>query len=84
MSGARPAARLLLVDDDELIVDALSVALEDEFEAGDTAAVAAQKLHRVIDGRRGVHFCGAYWGNGFHEDGVRSAMAIGRAFGQEL
>jgi predicted NAD/FAD-binding protein len=50
----------------------------------DAAAMAAQKLHRAIDGRGGVHFCGAYWGYGFHEDGVRSALAVGRAFGREL
>jgi len=50
----------------------------------DVAAMAAQKLRHVIDGRRGVHFCGAYWGYGFHEDGVKSALAVGRAFGREL
>ncbi len=38
-------------------------------------AVAAQRRHAEIDGRRGVHFCGAYWGFGFHEDGVHSAHA---------
>jgi predicted NAD/FAD-binding protein len=42
----------------------------------DGAAVAAQKLHGSIDGVRRTHFCGAYWGFGFHEDGVRSAMAV--------
>jgi predicted NAD/FAD-binding protein len=40
------------------------------------AAFAAQARHAEIDGRHGVHFCGAYWGNGFHEDGVRSAEAV--------
>ncbi len=33
---------------------------------------------RSADGRR-THFCGAYWGWGFHEDGVRSALRVGRA-----
>lgn len=28
-------------------------------------------------------FCGAYWGFGFHEDGVASALAVTRAFGAE-
>ena len=42
------------------------------------AAVAAQKRHAEIDGVRGVHFCGAYWGYGFHEDGVKSALAVCR------
>ena len=30
-----------------------------------------------------VLFCGAYCGNGFHEDGVRSAIAVCDAFGVE-
>ncbi|MBT8486554.1 MAG: FAD-dependent oxidoreductase [Phycisphaerae bacterium] len=37
---------------------------------------AAQRRHaEVIDVNR-TSFCGAYWGAGFHEDGVRSAMAV--------
>jgi predicted NAD/FAD-binding protein len=41
----------------------------------DAAALAAQKLHAEISGRRRTHFCGAWWGYGFHEDGLRSALA---------
>jgi len=36
--------------------------------------VAAQARHAEISGVRGTHYCGAYWGWGFHEDGVRSAL----------
>ncbi len=39
------------------------------------ASVAAQREHTMINGRGGMYFCGAYWGYGFHEDGVRSAMS---------
>jgi predicted NAD/FAD-binding protein len=46
------------------------------------AAVAAQARHAEIDGRDGVHFCGAYWGYGFHEDGVKSAEAVLSRFPQ--
>ncbi len=42
----------------------------------DTDAMAAQQLHAEIDGRGGVHFAGAYWGWGFHEDGLQSAIAV--------
>jgi predicted NAD/FAD-binding protein len=38
------------------------------------AGVAAQARHAEISGVRNTHFCGAYWGWGFHEDGVRSAL----------
>ena len=37
-----------------------------------------------INGRNRTWFCGAYWGYGFHEDGVRSALDVGAAFGREL
>jgi predicted NAD/FAD-binding protein len=46
--------------------------------------IRAQARHGEIDGRRGVHFCGAYWGYGFHEDGVRSALAVLRAIDAHL
>jgi uncharacterized protein len=39
-------------------------------------AVAAQKRHGEISGVRGVHFAGAYWSWGFHEDGVASAHRV--------
>ena len=42
----------------------------------DSATVAAQARHSQISGRRGVSFCGAYWGSGFHEDGLQSALAV--------
>jgi predicted NAD/FAD-binding protein len=35
--------------------------------------VAAQQRWAEISGQRRTHYCGAYWGWGFHEDGVRSA-----------
>lgn len=46
-----------------------------------TAAVAAQRQHGAINGRRRTYYCGAYWGHGFHEDGVNSALAVARCFG---
>ena len=42
---------------------------------------AAQRRHPEVIRRRRTSFCGAYWGNGFHEDGVNSALAVCRAFG---
>lgn len=47
-------------------------------------AVAAQKRYDDIGNRNRTHFCGAYWFNGFHEDGVRSALRVTEAFGLEL
>ncbi len=47
------------------------------------AALAAQRRYAEINGRNRTYYCGAYWGNGFHEDGVNSALAVGRLFGRQ-
>lgn len=46
--------------------------------------VAAQQCWADINGVNRTYFCGAYWGYGFHEDGVKSALAVCRQFGKEL
>jgi predicted NAD/FAD-binding protein len=38
------------------------------------AAITAQGRWKEISGVRRTRYCGAYWGWGFHEDGVVSAM----------
>lgn len=50
----------------------------------DTQAIRAQSKHSEISGVERTHFCGAYWGNGFHEDGVKSALEVCRRFGVGL
>ena len=45
----------------------------------DAGAIDAQREHTQIDGDGGIHFCGAYWRWGFHEDGLQSAMRVVRA-----
>lgn len=45
------------------------------------ASVAAQARRGEIQGRRRTWFAGAYWGWGFHEDGMRSAVDVARALG---
>ncbi|MGH8553122.1 MAG: NAD(P)/FAD-dependent oxidoreductase, partial [Methylococcales bacterium] len=37
--------------------------------------IRAQRRHAEISGVNRTGFCGAYWRNGFHEDGVGSALA---------
>jgi predicted NAD/FAD-binding protein len=49
-----------------------------------TDAVRAQRHASVINGRAGTWFCGAYWGYGFHEDGVQSALRVCERFGARL
>lgn len=44
----------------------------------------AQARHKELIQHNRTSFCGAYWGNGFHEDGVNSALAVCQAFGVTL
>lgn len=50
----------------------------------DFPAVRSQARLPGLQGQRRTWFCGAYHGNGFHEDAVRSGAAIGEAFGESL
>jgi predicted NAD/FAD-binding protein len=47
-----------------------------------SAGVAAQARRHEISGSNRTHYCGAYWGWGFHEDGVRSAQQVARELGE--
>lgn len=38
-----------------------------------SASVKARGRWEEINNHRHTHYCGAYWGYGFHEDGMRSA-----------
>ncbi len=50
----------------------------------DTAAINAQQRFSEIQGIQNTWFCGAYWRNGFHEDGVWSAIEAFKMFTQKL
>jgi uncharacterized protein len=47
------------------------------------ARAAAQRRHPELVNSNWTSYCGAYWGNGFHEDGVVSALAVCRAIDTE-
>ncbi len=44
-------------------------------------AIRAQQRWSEINGRGGVYYCGAYWGYGFHEDGLASAVRVAETLG---
>ena len=47
----------------------------------DAAALHAQARLWGLQGRRGTYFCGAYFGAGFHEDGLQAGLAVAEALG---
>ncbi|MCF2856007.1 FAD-dependent oxidoreductase [Pseudoalteromonas sp. SMS1] len=49
-----------------------------------TQSIQAQKRKNEVDGVNRTYFCGAYWFNGFHEDGVRSAVDVAKKLGVEF
>jgi predicted NAD/FAD-binding protein len=67
-------------------IDRTTVLAEFEYDhpVFDAAAMAAQRRRTEIQGDRGTFFAGAYWGYGFHEDGVVSALDVCRHFGTGL
>ncbi len=50
----------------------------------DRSAVLAQASLRRLSGQDRIHFAGAHLYNGFHEDGIRSAVDVARALGVEF
>lgn len=47
-------------------------------------SLAARNRRREINGVNRTYYAGAYWGYGFHEDGVASALEVCKHFGKTL
>jgi uncharacterized protein len=47
----------------------------------DAKAMAAQRRLWLLQGERNTWFCGAYFGAGFHEDGLQAALAVAEQLG---
>ncbi len=47
----------------------------------DAAALVAQKDLWPLQGQRNTWYCGAYFGAGFHEDGLQAGLAVAEALG---
>lgn len=47
----------------------------------DGAAMMAQRALWSLQGRRRTWYCGAYFGAGFHEDGLQAGLAVAEALG---
>ena len=47
----------------------------------DAAAIAAQRQLWTLQGARNTWYCGAYFGAGFHEDGLQAGLAVAETLG---
>jgi len=50
----------------------------------DPKSLNARRSQDNLNGQNRTYYCGAYWGYGFHEDGVNSALAVCKHFGKTL
>jgi predicted NAD/FAD-binding protein len=50
----------------------------------DIMGMANQARHDELNGLNHTYWCVAYWGYGFHEDGVKSALQVAQMFGEKL
>ena len=68
----------------EIASDSVIAEFQYEHPVFDAAALAAQQRRPEIQGHQATYFAGAYWGFGFHEDGVNSALDVCAHFGVGL
>ncbi len=78
IDSARPLL-LTLNRPDDIDRDCVLAEFDYDHPVFDAAAMRAQYRRREIQGPHGRYFAGAYWGYGFHEDGVQSALDVVRA-----
>jgi len=64
--------------EDQVDPSRLLARFEDGHPRFDLGAIRAQARYEEVDGRGGVHYAGAYWANGFHEDGLASGYRAAR------
>jgi len=69
---------------DRIRPDAILEAVEFHHPIHTLASLRAQKRFAEISGKNRTSYCGAYWGYGFHEDGVQSALQAVKPLGVGL
>ncbi|MFP5489365.1 MAG: FAD-dependent oxidoreductase [Acidimicrobiia bacterium] len=74
-----PGSRRYLVSlnsDDRIDPDTVLARFDYAHPVFDGDAIEAQRRFDEIDGVDRIHYCGAWWGYGFHEDGMASALRV--------
>jgi predicted NAD/FAD-binding protein len=70
--------------DTEIAADKIIRSFEYAHPVFDQAAIAAQSQLSQIQGINHTWFCGAWTGYGFHEDGLKSGMAVAQSLGAKI
>lgn len=83
LQGIDSPAQFLVTLNEEDVIDPARVLGKFDYEHPifTTRRAAAQRRHGELIRQQRLSYCGAYWGNGFHEDGVVSALAVCERFG---
>jgi uncharacterized protein len=68
-----------LNDEREIAPDRILERIPYEHPKMTVRTLEGQRRLGAVNGARGTHFCGAYAGYGFHEDGARSGLEVARA-----
>lgn len=78
LQSIKSSAELLVTLNDDSRIDPSLIIEQFEYEHPnyDIDAITAQKRRGEIQGQRNTYYAGAYWGYGFHEDGVYSALDV--------
>ena len=63
---------------DDIDPDLVHARVDYDHPVFDAGAISAQRRRPEIQGRGGLHWAGAWWGYGFHEDGARSGAEVAR------
>jgi predicted NAD/FAD-binding protein len=61
--------------------DKVIAAFDYEHPVFNAAGIAAQDQLWSLQGARGVWYCGAWFGAGFHEDGLQAGLAVAEQLG---
>ena len=85
LQGIESAHELLVTlnRDDAIRDDRVLARFDYAHPVFDVPAIAAQRRHEDVNGTSRTWYCGAYWGYGFHEDGVQSALTVCRRLAGE-
>ncbi len=86
LQGLVTPTPILLTLNESVSIDPRKVLREFTFAhpAYTAESIASQRRWSDVSGVDRIHYCGAYWGYGFHEDGVRSALSVAKHFGIDL